>query len=105
MEAIYSNLTNIENIELIPQMIYDAADNDFIALEPTILQNLNAPYKNLALFFTAQCREEIPFEPYDQVIAQTNGVPPQVSNVFGEIYADFHYDFCDVWKVKSPGSR
>jgi pimeloyl-ACP methyl ester carboxylesterase len=101
MEAIYSNLTSLDNIGHIPQMIYDAADNDFIALEPAILQNLKEPYRNLALFLTAQCREEIPFESYDSIIAQANGVPSQVTSVFGESYADFHYDFCDVWKVKA----
>lgn len=80
-------------------MIYDAAIGDPVSLEPTILGNLNTTHRNPALFFTTQCREELPFANYEDVLAQTASLPDQMAGFFGASFADFYYDICELWKV------
>lgn len=100
MQAIYTGLLSKETIPRLPQVIYDATDDDLVALENTFLDNLRAPLANQAVFFAAQCREEAPFDSYEDVQERAADLPPQVGTLFGESWAHFHYTICDFWRFE-----
>jgi pimeloyl-ACP methyl ester carboxylesterase len=102
MHAIYTNLASAEAVHRIPQIIADAAAGDLVALEPTILDNLGNTHDNMAVFLTTLCREEVPFDTYEDVLTQIIDLPSPIASFYGESFASFHRDLCDFWGV-DPG--
>ncbi|MBN1679665.1 MAG: alpha/beta hydrolase, partial [Anaerolineae bacterium] len=81
-------------IDLVSQGIFEPVDGLFYALITDIPNSIN-----WAMFYSMQCREEVPFEDRTQIDVLAADAPPQLADFFTVRWAEFAFDLCDVWDV------
>jgi pimeloyl-ACP methyl ester carboxylesterase len=106
-EAIYSMLV-IGHAGSAPKAIYAAAEGDFQAIDPFIPDILNAlPPSALdafsaGVFYSLACREEVPFDSYENALAMAADLPPAIADHYLFLFADWQFTLCKSWKIE-PG--
>jgi len=59
---------------------------------------------NIAVYYSFQCREEVPKHAFDDVVAGAAGVPAKVSDYAVQYFAALDYAVCELWDVQPSGS-
>jgi pimeloyl-ACP methyl ester carboxylesterase len=54
----------------------------------------------MAVYYSFQCREEVPKHSFDEVVAEAAGVPAQISEYAVQFFAALDYAVCEVWGVQ-----
>ncbi len=106
-EAIYSMLV-AGQAHSAPRAIYRAAAEDFRDIEPHIPDILNAvspselDIMSAGVFYSLACREEVPFDSYENALALTADLPPAIADHYLFLFAFWKFSLCESWVIE-PG--
>jgi pimeloyl-ACP methyl ester carboxylesterase len=106
-EAIYAMLITARAGSA-PRAIYRAAEGDFRDIDPYIPDLLNAlPPSELdtigaGVFYSLSCREEVPFDSYENAVALAADLPPAVADHYLFLFASWWFAVCEAWGIE-PG--
>jgi pimeloyl-ACP methyl ester carboxylesterase len=104
-EAIYAMLV-AGRARSAPRAIYRAAEGDFRDIEPYIPDILNAlPPSELdaisaGAFYSLACREEVPFDSYENALALAADLPPALADHYLFLFSFWQFSLCQVWTVE-----
>lgn len=106
-EAIYAMLVTAEASSA-PKAIYAAVEGDLDYVDPYIPDILNAvPPSDLdaisaGVFYSLVCREEVPFDSYENALALAADLPPIIADHYLFIFAVWQFTLCKAWEIE-PG--
>lgn len=106
-EAIYSMLV-IGQADSAPRAIYAAAERDFRSIDPYIPDILNAVSPSgidaisAGVFYSLACREEVPFDSYENALALAADLPPAIADHYLNLFAYWQFTLCEAWEIE-PG--
>lgn len=86
------------NIRRIPRAITGAASGDYSDLDNFLPYILVPDYYNWATWQSIACREEVPFESYEDAFALSEGVPPQITAYYVDSFAKTEFALCESWR-------
>jgi pimeloyl-ACP methyl ester carboxylesterase len=106
-EAIYGMLVTAQ-ADSAPRAIYEAAEGDLRAIDPYIPDILNAgaasDFDTISegVFYSLACREEVPFDSYENALALAADLPPAIADHYLFLFAVWQFTLCDAWGIE-PG--
>ncbi|MDJ0923993.1 MAG: alpha/beta hydrolase [Acidimicrobiia bacterium] len=100
MDAASLYLYSPEGIERVPHAISRAAAGDFGPLAGPISGAITSSDINWIMFYSMQCREEIPFESLDEALAVGASLHPGIARHYIDGFASFHFALCDDWGLE-----
>lgn len=100
MEIVYLLLYSADSIPNIPALIQNAHAGNYNLLRSLVPAIAYVPDINLAVFYSTQCREEIPFDTYEHARAVNADLPAPVIALYVDAFAKFHFDVCAGWQVR-----
>jgi pimeloyl-ACP methyl ester carboxylesterase len=106
-EAIYAML-HLGQAHSAPRAIYRAAAGDFRDLEPYLPDILDAvsPTEldviSAGVFYSLACREEVPFDSYENALALAADLPPAIADHYLFRFAFWQFSLCESWHIE-PG--
>jgi pimeloyl-ACP methyl ester carboxylesterase len=106
-EAIYLML-HIAQADAVPRAIYRAAAGDFRDIDSYIPDILNAGSASdfdvisEGVFYSLTCREEVPFDSYENAVALAADLPPVLADHYLFHFALWQFTLCEVWGIE-PG--
>jgi pimeloyl-ACP methyl ester carboxylesterase len=59
---------------------------------------------SMAIYYSFQCREEVPKHSFDEVVAEAVGVPDQIRDYAVQFFVARDYTVCEVWSVQPSGA-
>ncbi|MGD8627037.1 MAG: alpha/beta fold hydrolase, partial [Anaerolineae bacterium] len=104
-EVIYSML-HTGQAHAAPRAIYWAAAGDFRDIEPYIPDILNAvspstlDVMSAGVFYSLACREEVPFDSYENAQALAADLPPALADHYLFHFAFWQFRLCEVWTIE-----
>ena len=104
-EAIYGMLT-IGQADSAPRAIYSAAAGDLQPIDPYIPDILNAispsslDAMSAGVFYSLACREEVPFESYQDAVAMAADLPPAIAEHYLFIFPFWKFSLCEAWAIE-----
>jgi pimeloyl-ACP methyl ester carboxylesterase len=105
-EAIYSMMVSAQ-AESAPRAIYAAAEGDFHYVDPYIPDILNAVSPSgldtisAGVFYSLACREEVPFDSYENALALATDLPPAIADHYLFHFAFWQFTLCEAWEIKA----
>jgi pimeloyl-ACP methyl ester carboxylesterase len=106
-EAIYAMLT-LGRIDSAPKAIYTAAEGDLRYIDPYIpdILNVGSPdgldIISAGVFYSLACREEVPFDSYENAVALAADLPPSIADHYLFLFAVWQFSLCEAWGIE-PG--
>ncbi|MGI9585112.1 MAG: alpha/beta fold hydrolase [Acidimicrobiia bacterium] len=97
MDAIAVFLYSPRSVVVAPMAIERAANGDYSMLSQVLVGAITAPEINWAMFYSMQCREEVPYESMEQAEVLAENLPAPVVEQFTDQFADFHFSLCEDW--------
>jgi pimeloyl-ACP methyl ester carboxylesterase len=101
MDAMSLYLYSPDNIGRIPNAIARAAIGDFGPVAGPITGAITSPDINWMMFYSMQCREEVPFESLDAAIQLGASLRPGVAAHYIDGFARFHFALCEEWGLET----
>lgn len=101
MDAASLYLYSPQGIEGIPYAIARAAAGDFAPLAGPIGGAITSSDINWIMFYSMQCREEIPFESLEEAQQVGASLHPAVAAHYVDGFARFHFALCAEWAVEA----
>jgi len=104
-EAIYSMLV-AGQAHSAPRAIYRAAAGDYRDIEPYIPDILNAvspsalDVMSAGVFYSLACREEVPFDSYENALAWAADLPPAIADHYLLHFAFWQFSLCEAWAIE-----
>jgi pimeloyl-ACP methyl ester carboxylesterase len=104
-EAIYSMLV-AGQAHVAPRAIYRAAAGDFRDIEsyiPDILDAVSPSELDIisaGVFYSLACREEVPFDSYEDALALAADLPPALADHFLFRFAYWQFRLCESWTIE-----
>ena len=104
-EAIYSMLV-AGQANSAPRAIYRAAAGDYLYIESYIPDILNAvspsalDVMSAGVFYSLACREEVPFDSYENALAQAADLPPAIADHYLFHFAFWQFSLCEAWAIE-----
>jgi pimeloyl-ACP methyl ester carboxylesterase len=104
-EAIYSMLV-AGQAHAAPRAIDRAAAGDFRDIEPYIPDILNAvspselDIMSAGVFYSLACREEVPFDSYENALALAADLPPALADHYLFHFAFWKFSLCQSWAIE-----
>ena len=104
-EAIYSMLVT-GRAHSAPRAIYRAAAGNFRDIEPYIPDILNAVSPSeldiisAGVFYSLACREEVPFDSYENAQALAADLPPAIADHYLFHFAFWQFSLCEAWAIE-----
>jgi len=95
MDAMAIYLYSPEWIPRSPKAMDQVAQGHLAPVETVIVGAVTSPDINWNMFYAMQCREEIPFEDYDDALASAQDLPSQVVDHFTIGFTRFHFELCE----------
>lgn len=107
MDAMAIYLYSPEWIPRAPGAMDQVARGDLSPVADVVVGAITAPDLNWSMFYAMQCREEVPFEVYDDALALGETLPKPVVEHFTVGFSRFHFDLCEksVSGVADPVER
>jgi pimeloyl-ACP methyl ester carboxylesterase len=106
-EAIYSMMISAQAGSA-PKAIYAAAEGNLHYVEPFIPDILNAVAPShldtisAGVFYSLTCREEVPFDSYENSLALASDLPPAIADHYLFFFAFWQFTLCEAWDIE-PG--
>jgi pimeloyl-ACP methyl ester carboxylesterase len=97
MDAVSLYLYSPDAIGVAPDAIARAARGDFRPLAGPITGAITSSDINWVMFYSMQCREEIPFESLDSAVELGGSLHPGVASHYVDGFARFHFALCEEW--------
>ena len=101
MDAASFLLYSADGIGLVPQAIARAAAGDFRLLTGPISGAITSTDISWIMFYSMQCREEVPFESFDEALAIGASLHPGIAAHYIDGFARFHFALCDEWGLEA----
>jgi pimeloyl-ACP methyl ester carboxylesterase len=100
MDAASLYLYSPQGIEQVPYAISRAAQGDLGPLAGPITGAITSSDINWVMFYSMQCREEVPFESLDDAVAVGESLHPGIAAHYIDGFARFHFTLCDEWGLE-----
>jgi pimeloyl-ACP methyl ester carboxylesterase len=95
MDAMAIYLYSPEWIPRSPQAMDRVAKGDLRPVEDVVVGAVTAPDINWSMFYAMQCREEIPFEDFEEAVALGESLPTQIAEHYTDGFVRFHFEMCE----------
>ncbi|UCD98479.1 MAG: alpha/beta fold hydrolase [Chloroflexota bacterium] len=99
IDVIYALLQSAPGREGARSFIKSASKGDLEPFRPVYPALFDYP-GSMAVYYSFQCREEVPKHSFDEVVAEAAGVPEQVRDYAVNFFAALDYAVCTVWEVQ-----
>jgi pimeloyl-ACP methyl ester carboxylesterase len=99
LDVIYALLQSAPGREGARTFIESASKGDFEPFRPVYPALFDYP-GNMAVYYSFQCKEEVPKHPFDEVVAESAGVAAQVRDYAVMFFAAPDYAVCEEWNVQ-----
>jgi pimeloyl-ACP methyl ester carboxylesterase len=96
MDAVLIYLYAAESIRFAPTVIDRTATGDYRRLEQVIGGAVTIPDLSWVMFYSMQCREEVPFESEQRFGEMSEGLPEPIVEHIGA-FSGFHFGLCESW--------
>jgi pimeloyl-ACP methyl ester carboxylesterase len=103
IDVIYALLQSTPGRQEAPSFIEAASKGDLHPFKPVYPALFDYP-GSMAVYYSFQCREEVPKHSFDEVVAEATGVPEQISDYAVQFFAALDYTVCEVWNVQPSGT-
>ncbi|MGI9623208.1 MAG: alpha/beta hydrolase [Acidimicrobiales bacterium] len=97
MDGLSLYLYSPENIPRVPDAITRAAGGDLASLGGPLAGAITTSDISWVMWYSMQCREEVPFESLEDVIALGQTLHPSVTAHYIDGFARFHFSLCTDW--------
>jgi pimeloyl-ACP methyl ester carboxylesterase len=97
MDVIYTRLFAPGSVAGIARSIYSASEGHYEEYEEIWYALQDAGWLSWGVWFSIQCREEVPFHSNDYRMEVASGVPSQISDYFVPML--FEPELCQSWQV------
>ncbi|MCP4228450.1 MAG: alpha/beta hydrolase, partial [Actinomycetia bacterium] len=94
MDAMAIYLYPPELIPRSPAAMATVAAGDLQPVEMVVAGAVTSPEISWNMFYAMQCREEVPFESYEEAMDVAAGLPSQIISHYLEAFARLHVDMC-----------
>ena len=105
-EVIYSMLLSAQAGSA-PRAIYRAAEGEFRDIDPYIPDILNAVSPSeldtisAGVFYSLACREEVPFDSYENALALAADLPPAIADHYLFLFPHWQFTLCEAWGIEA----
>ena len=83
---------------LLPQIIYDASQNDFVVLNKVRASMLlTMQYVSRGMYLSVMCNEELTFSSSEKLRAELLNYPQLASLYSNNLQGELLFDICDIW--------
>jgi pimeloyl-ACP methyl ester carboxylesterase len=103
IDVLYALLQSTPGRQEAPFFIEAASKGDLDPFRPVYPALFEYP-GSMAVYYSFQCREEVPKHSFDEVVAEAAGVPAQISDYAVRFFAALDYAVCEVWGVQPSGA-
>jgi pimeloyl-ACP methyl ester carboxylesterase len=103
IDVIYALLQSTPGRQEAPSFIEAASKGNLDPFRPVYPALFEYP-GSLAVYYSFQCREEVPKHSFDEVVAEASGLPAQISDYAVQFFAALDYAVCEVWGVQPSGA-
>ncbi|HEY69663.1 MAG TPA: alpha/beta hydrolase [Anaerolineae bacterium] len=103
INVLYALLQSTPGRQAVPSFIESASRGDFELFHP-VYPALFEYRGSMAVYYSFQCREEVPKHAFDEVVAEAAGVPASIRDYAVQFFAALDYALCDVWDVEPYGA-
>ena len=103
IDVLYALLQSTPGRREAPSFIEAASKGDLLQFRhvfPMLFDYLGS----MAVYYSFQCREEVPKHSFDEVVVEAAGVPAQINDYAVQFFAALDYAVCEVWDVQPAGS-
>ncbi len=100
MDAVSLFLYSPDGIERVPAVIDRAAEGDFRTLAGPVGGAITTEDIAWGMWYSMQCREEIPFESLDQAVEIGASLDPGIAAHYIDGFARFHFALCEEWGLE-----
>ncbi len=97
MDAASLYLYSPDGIGRVPDAITRAARGDFGPLAEPITGAITSSDINWGMWYSMQCREEVPFESLESALELGASLQPGVASHYVDGFARFHFALCEGW--------
>jgi len=104
IDVIYALLQSTPGRKEAPSFIKAASRGDFDPFRPVYPALFEYP-GNMAVYYSFQCREEVPKHSFDDVVAEAAGIPAQISDYAVQFFTALDYAVCGIWGVQPFGAE
>lgn len=99
LDVIYALLQSAPGRKGARSFIEAASKGDLEPFRPVYPALFDYP-GSMAVYYSFQCREEVPKHSFDEVVAEAASVPAQVRDYAVKFFAALDYAVCKVWDVQ-----
>ena len=99
LDVIYALLQSTQGREAARSFIEAASRGDLELFKPVYPALFDYP-GNMAVYYSFQCREEVPKHSISEVVEEAGGVPAQIRDYAVMFFAALDYAVCEVWGVQ-----
>ena len=103
MDVLYALLQSTPGRQEVPSFIMAASKGDFDPFRHVYPALLEYP-GSMAVYYSFQCREEVPKHTFDEVVAEAADVPAQINDYAVQFFAALDYAVCELWGVQPYGA-
>jgi pimeloyl-ACP methyl ester carboxylesterase len=99
IDVLYALLQSTPGRQEAPSFIEAASKGDLLQFRHVFPMLFDYP-GSMAVYYSFQCREEVPKHSFDEVIAQAAEIPARISDYAVQFFAALDYAVCEVWGVQ-----
>jgi len=103
IDVLYALLQSTPGRREAPSFIEAASKGDLLQFRHVFPMLFDYP-GSMAVYYSFQCREEVPKHSFDEVVVEAAGVPAQINDYAVQFFAALDYAVCEVWDVQPAGS-
>jgi pimeloyl-ACP methyl ester carboxylesterase len=103
IDVIYALLQSTPGRDAAASFIEAAAEGNLDPFEPVYPALFDYP-GNMAVYYSFQCREEVPKHSFAEVVAESAGVFSRTDHYAVSWFAALDYAVCEVWGVQPSGA-
>ena len=103
IDVIYALLQSTQGREGARSFIQAASTGDLEPFRPVYPALFDYP-GNMAVYYSFQCKEEVPKHSLNEVVSEAGGVPAQIRDYAVKFFAALDYSVCEIWGVQPSGT-
>ena len=103
IDVLYALLQSTPGRQEVPSFIKAASKGDLDPFRPVYPALFEYP-GSMAVYYSFQCREEVPKHSFNDLVAGAAGVSAQINDYAVQFFAALDYAVCEVWGVQPSGA-